>query len=57
MTFLHQPSTALEALTPSLGTLFWPPAQACYLLGKWHGRDTPHGRRETKESLREKGRK
>lgn len=57
MTFLHQPSTALEALFPSLGTLCWPPAQAWYLLGKRHGKDTPRGRRVTKERLREKGRR
>lgn len=56
MTFLHQPSTALEALIPSLGTLFWLPAQACYLLGKRHGKDTLHGGRMTKGRLREKGR-
>lgn len=55
--FLHQPSAVLEAFISSLGTLFWLPAQACYLLGERHGKDTPHGRRVTKERLREKGRK
>lgn len=57
MTFLHQPSTVLEALIPSPGTLFWLPAQACYLLGKQHGKDTPRGRRVTKERLRKKGKR
>lgn len=55
--FLTSASTALEALAPSLGTLLWLPARACYLLGKRHGKDTPHERRVTKERLREKGRR
>lgn len=55
--FLHQPSTVLGAFISSLGTLFWLSAQTCYLLGERHGKDTPHGRRVTKERLREKGRK
>lgn len=57
MAFLHQLSTALQALIPSLGTLFWLLAQACYLLGKRHGKDIPHGGRVTKERLGEEGRK
>lgn len=56
MTFLHQPSAALEALTLSLGTLLWLPAQACCLLGKGKA-DIMHRERVTKKRLRRKGRR
>lgn len=32
------PASAFDVLTPSLGTLLWLPAQACYLLGKGKAR-------------------